>query len=101
MPSFDRPLSFLVERINASGPVAIEDYDDDGEWFKLESQHMADGQLFRLLRSRWTAIVASHSGKFALVHCQMGHRKGVWLHYIATPLDQSEYLSGCHQIESW
>ena len=46
-------------------------------------------------------VTTAADGSFALIHCQAGGQSGVWLHYLATDDQRSEYLCGCYQIASW
>jgi hypothetical protein len=101
MPSYEWPLSWVLGRIDAISSATIEDYKNEGEWFRLRPYRMADEQLFRVLEGQWDGIVFLNAAKFALVHCQSGRESGVWLHYLATDGDRSEYLCDCHQIPSW
>jgi hypothetical protein len=91
----------VLDRINEVTPVNVEDYDDTGEWFQLESDELWDQELYANLNSNWYRIVGPYLNFFALIYCQEGDDPGVWLHYLATSDVQGEYLSGCYLIPSW
>src|SRR6266568_994558 len=101
MDGYEQPLSRVLDRIRQASPVTVQDYEDDSEWFLLESDIFEDPQLFGILKGQWNAIVGPSAGSFALIHCRAGRDSGVWLHYLSTPRDRSEYLCHCHQIPAW
>jgi hypothetical protein len=101
MPNYLPPLNHVLDRINKHFSVATEDYDDTGEWFALESNHMGDRELYNFLESQWGGIVGAHANHFALIYCQSEPEAGVWLHFLSTAEDRREYAPGCHIIQSF
>lgn len=101
MDGYEQPLSRVLDRIQQATPVSIQDYEDDGEWFLMESDKFEDPQLFGILKGQWNSIVGPNAASFALIHCRAGRECGVWLHYLGTDQDRREYLCHCHQIPCW
>lgn len=101
MPSYGWPLSKVLDRIQMTADMTVEDYLGDGEWFRLAAYRLRDNVLFNTLSNQWSSLVFPEDGSFALIHCQAGGQSGVWLHYLATDDQRSEYLCGCYQIASW
>jgi len=101
MSDYGWALTKVLGRIGMAADMTIEDYQDDGEWFRLVPDKMRDGVLFSVLTSQWSSIVFPSDDSFALIHCQAGRENGVWLHYLETDDQRTEYLCGCHQILGW
>jgi len=95
------PLDQVVSQINKICPVDIEDYDDSGEWFSLESEDLYDDQVYSALIGKWQRIVGPHMRKFALIYCESEPESGLWLHYLSTEDMQNEYACGCYWLKSW
>ena len=101
MSTFAPPLGLVLDRINQIAPVDIEDYEDDDEWFYLESNDLEDPELYAKLKSHWGVIVGSNYNRFALLLCDSDPDSGVWLHYFPTLEACAEYLPGCHHVTMW
>jgi len=101
MSDYIWPLSKVLDSIGSTTDMTVEDYLDEGEWFRLAPYRMRDEVLFQTLSNHWDGIVFPTEGMFALVHCQSGRQRGVWLHYLGTDSDREEYLCGCFQIPDW
>ena len=101
MPGYEQPLARTLDRIQKVSRVSIEDYEDEGEWFLLESETLEDPQLFALLQKQWGLIVGPSADSFALILCQAGRDPGVWLHYLDEADEPDDYCEGCHPIVSW
>jgi len=97
---YPHPLAGVLKKIETLGRADIDDYEDDGEWFFIDSDY-PDTNLFQLLRQQWSAIAGPHAHCFALIHCANGKDSGVWLHFLEGPEERGEYLAGCHSIPNW
>ena len=62
---------------------------------------LRDGVLFERAEQSLEQHRLPERGQFALIHCQAGSASGVWLHYLASDDERTEYLCGCHEVPSW
>jgi len=106
MPIYMRPagnyevvLQGVLERVQQTLKVDIEDHDGEEEWFQIESDDLEDSDLYNQLKLHWNRIVGIHSQSFALLHCQGGPDSGVWVHFFDE--GPEEYAPGCHRLTSW
>ncbi len=104
VPASMRPLApavaAMLSAIVRHTPVDIEeaDRDNDGDWFRLESEDLWDDEIFNRLRDNWDAIGGTAPG-FALIHFLTGPDAGVWL-YHAKLGQLPAYSRGCHRLVS-
>jgi hypothetical protein len=92
----------VLSSITRHTPVKIveAERDEDGDWFRLESEDLLDQDVFHRLSNNWEAISGPNGIQFSLIHCEMGPDGGLWLHYrkVGTV---PQYFHGCQQIISW
>jgi hypothetical protein len=98
MANYPVVLQGVLDRIEETLDVNIEDYEDEGEWFGLECDNLEDCDLFARLKLEWNRIVGIHSNSFALLYWPGGPYEGVWVHYLATAHLRGEYLAGYHRV---
>jgi hypothetical protein len=95
-------LTLVLANLKRAAPGITAQPDSRGEWFLLKSPASSDGGLFERLKFVWPQVVLPHDqDSFAVILCQEGPDRGLWLHYLATPTLRTEYLPGFHSIESW
>jgi hypothetical protein len=99
--AYPQLLKRVLAGVQRTTPVSVSDWNDTGEWLRLESDDLWDYQLYERLCRRWYGLVGGHSPSFALIHCMEGDEAGVWLHFLSTPEAREEYLPGYYQISSW
>ena len=100
MSKYSSTLNGVLDRINKIAAVDIEDYNDDGEWIRLEAEDLDDADLYRVIVRKW-GRTAGYINKFALVYCHTGDDSGVWLHFLSTPALRAEYRVGCFSVPTW
>jgi hypothetical protein len=106
VPASMRPLppaaAEVLSSITRHTPLKIADAhrDDDGDWFRLESEHLLDHEVFHRLSNNWAAIGGPNRLQFSLIHCVTGLDSGIWLHHrkVGTV---PQYFHGCQRIISW
>ncbi len=94
-------LGSVLNAVQRTARVTIEDPGSTGEWFYLESSTLEDRELYSSLERNWNSIVGHNSINFALLYVMGGTDNGVWIHYFPTPQIASEYLPGCYRLASW
>ncbi len=99
--AFPAAVSQVLARINKITPVSTDDWDGTGEWIYLESEELWDADLLAKLRRNWGVITGPFAHHFALVYCHDEPESGIWLHYLSSYEQRSEYACGCHQVSSW
>ena len=97
--SYEVVLQGVLGRVQQAVNVKIEDWEDEEEWFLIESEVLEDSSLYGQLRLEWNRIVGIHANSFALLHCQGGPDAGVWVHYFDE--GPEEFAPGCHVLSSW
>jgi hypothetical protein len=99
--AYDLVLSRALSVIGRISEVEIQDYEDEGEWFRLHSKAYPDSSLFEILKKNWNMIVGIDGESFALIYCKMGSHPGVWLHYLEEADEPEDFLEGCHSVVTW
>jgi hypothetical protein len=81
-------------------PVEIEEAyrEDDGDWYRLESDDLRDDQIFSRLRDNWMGIAGRSKGEFAVLQCLAGDDRGVWLFHRKS--GTGSRLTGCRRVNS-
>lgn len=100
MSNYLNVLNGVLGRIERIVSVDKSDYNGDGEWIRLEAEHLDDSALYSAIAKKW-GRTAGYINKFALLYCHTGNDAGVWLHYLSTPALRAEYRVGCFSVPTW
>src|SRR5690242_5686209 len=74
IPTSVRPMARatgeILSAIIRHTPVAIAeaDRDNEGDWFRLESEDLWDHEVFNRLSNNWRAIAGRNATNFSLIH---------------------------------
>ena len=95
------PLKTMLERLEKTSNTKVTKHDKGGEWFHLSSDDAPGHQLVHRLKIGWASVGGAGLNQFAVIHCDKGSDRGLWLHHLGNEEKQADYLAGVHHIPSW
>jgi hypothetical protein len=91
------PLEVLatLERIAVQYGSSLQVTEVDHEWIRFHVDHIPDALLLRQLEQIQSRVFSNSHQRFQLLCPQISDgKRGIFLHHLATPALQSEYLAG-------
>ena len=91
------PLEMLatLERIAVQYGSSLQVTEADHEWIRFHVDHIPDALLLRQLEQIQSRVFSNSHQRFQLLCPQISDgKRGIFLHHLATPALQSEYLAG-------
>jgi len=101
MDHYTGPLKTMLERLEKTANITITQADRNGEWFLCSDPSGPTYGSYQRLKVAWAQVAGASLNEFAIIHCDHGPDRGLWLHHLGNEAKQNDYLAGVHHVSSW